>query len=89
MKLKDLLEVIAIKDKSAYVELCTICHVENETIFYTYKGCVMKAQTLLDCLPVSILNQDVVGYHTPKEFKFGLSPNNQIVECKKEIYIEY
>lgn len=89
MKLKDLLEAIVINGEGSYVELCALCHVEEETIIYTYDGCLIKAEALLEYLPSFILNKEVINYRSPKEFKFGLNSKNQIVECKKEIYIEY
>lgn len=91
MKLKDLLNDIAIIDgKKAYVELAAQKAVEFENIFFTYRGRLHTVDNLIRYLPDFVLEKEVLESRTPLDgYKFGLNSKNQIVECKKEIYIEY
>lgn len=91
MKLIDLLNDIAIIDgEEAYVELVAQKVLEVKNIYFTYGGRLHTVDSLIRCLPDFVLETEVLECRTPLGgYKFGLNSRNRIVECKKEIYIEY
>lgn len=60
----------------------------GETLYFTYKGCVVWARKLFDDLPQEILDREVLSTKKEKN-QFGLDNNGCIVAVDYTIEIEY
>lgn len=87
MKLEDLLKTLGNEYQFICVLVARFVDKDGFTSDFTYKGCAMSNDWLLDYLPTEILNKPVIRFE--KFDGFSLDNNGEIVKVDFKIIIEF